>query len=322
MIERLFQFITDPAAMIVLAATLGAFLTILAFIFPYVQPDPLSGRLKSASRRRQELRSQQLEALQRKSRLRRDRESVLKTLVDRLKLRDLFLGDELRIKLVQANWRGPNALAAFAAARAVAPIALGGFAAFLFFGSGSFATMKVPLKISLTFSTVVLGVYLPNILLSSAVQTRQEAFTRSFPDALDLLLICVESGLSIEVAFGRVAQEIGASAPELAEELELTTAELAYLPERRQALENLVTRTGLASVKAVCTTLIQAEKYGTPLTAALRTAAQENRDRRMAAAEKKAGSLPAKLTVPMIVFFLPVLFMVIIGPAIIQIMSN
>ena len=150
----------------------------------------------------------------------------------------------------------------------------------------------------------------------------ERAFTLGFPDALDLLLICVESGLSMETAFGRVAREIGESYPELAEELELTTAELAYLPDRRVALENLSARTGLAAVKAVATTLIQADRYGTPLTAALRTAAQENRDNRLALAEKKAASLPATLTVPMIVFFLPVLFVVILGPTVIQVMNR
>ncbi|CAK0763117.1 tight adherence protein C [uncultured Gammaproteobacteria bacterium] len=133
-----------------------------------------------------------------------------------------------------------------------------------------------------------------------------------------MLLICVESGLSIEAAFGRVAKEIGEQAPELAEEFELTTAELAYLPDRRVALENLTARTGLPSVKAVVTTLVQSEKYGTPLTAALRNASQENREARMTAAEKKAATLPATLTVPMIVFFLPVLFMVILGPVFLQ----
>ena len=169
---------------------------------------------------------------------------------------------------------------------------------------------------------MVVGVYLPNLLMQNAIQKRQAVFTLGFPDALDLLLICVESGLSMEAAFGRVAREIGESHPELAEELELTTAELAYLPDRRVALENLTNRTGLPAVKAVVTTLIQADRYGTPLTAALRTAAQENREHRLAMAEKKAASLPATLTVPMIVFFLPVLFVVILGPTVIQVMNR
>ena len=143
----------------------------------------------------------------------------------------------------------------------------------------------------------------------------------AFPDALDMLLICVQSGMSVEAAFGKVSREVGAQSIELAEELSLTTAELSYLPERRQAYENLGKRTGLPGVKAVTTALIQAERYGTPVGTALRVMAKENRDMRMQEAEKKAAGLPPKLTVPMIVFFLPVLFLVIMGPAVIQIMK-
>ncbi len=142
---------------------------------------------------------------------------------------------------------------------------------------------------------------------------------RSFPDAMDLLLICVESGMSIEHAFRKVAQEIGNQSVQLAEELTLTTAELSYLPDRRSAYENLGLRTGIDSVKQIVTVLIQAERYGTPLGAALRVVSKESRDNRMLLAEKKAVALPPKLTVPMILFFLPVLFAVIMTPAIIQI---
>ena len=307
----------DPALVIVLAAVAGTFLTVLAFILPYVKPDPLTSRLKSAARRRQELRAQQMEALQQKSKLRRTEASVLRSLVERFKLRDLFAGDNLRAKLLQANWRDPNAVAFFVSARAGAPIAFALLAIVMIYGLEAWP-VKESVRPTCVFVAVVIGVYLPNLLMQSAIQKRQKAFTMGFPDALDLLLICVESGLSMETAFGRVALEIGDSYPELAEEFELTTAELAYLPDRRVALENLVLRTGLPAVKAVCTTLVQAEQYGTPLTLALRTAAQENREARLALAEKKAASLPATLTVPMIVFFLPVLFLVILGPAVIQ----
>ena len=154
------------------------------------------------------------------------------------------------------------------------------------------------------------------------IQKRQQAVSRSFPDALDLLLICVESGMSIEAAFNKVAEEIGTQSIEMAEELMLTTAELSYLQDRRLAYENLGKRTGLPGVKAVVTSLIQSERYGTPLGTALRVMAQENRDMRMQAAEKKAAGLPPKLTVPMILFFLPVLFVVILGPAAIRMMAG
>ena len=313
----LIDFLLDPADVITAISGAAAFLALLGILMPYLRPDGMQGRLKAASERRRDLRAQQLEVLQRRSKLRRARPSWVRILVDRLKIRDLFAHAALKQKLLQANWRNPNAVALFVFARITTPLAFGGLAALLLFGSDRIH-LALPGKFAIVAGAVLFGFYLPTILVVNAIQRRQTAFTRAFPDALDLLLICVESGLSIEAAFGRVAQEIGTSTPELAEEFELTTAELAYLPDRRQALDDLVLRTGLPSVKAVCTTLVQADKYGTPLVAALRTAAQENRDRRMAAAEKKAGSLPAKLTVPMIVFFLPVLFVVILGPAIIQ----
>lgn len=315
------DILTDPARLIVIASVAGTFLTVLALILPYVKPDPIAARLKNATKRRHELRAQQMEALQQKSKLRRVRTSPLWVLVDKFKLRELFAAEGLRNQLIQANWRDPNAVAVFVTARALTPILFGGLAVAFLWG-GEHSPVSPGMRPACLLAAVAAGLYLPNLLMQNAITKRQQAITTGFPDALDLLLICVESGLSIEAAFGRVAQEIGESFPELAEEFELTTAELAYLPDRRVAIENLVMRTGLPSVKAVGTTLVQAEKYGTPLTAALRTAAQENRDIRLAAAEKKAASLPATLTVPMIVFFLPVLFLVILGPAVIQFMNR
>ena len=161
----------------------------------------------------------------------------------------------------------------------------------------------------------VVGFFLPKILISNKVQNRQEQMTASFPDALDLLLICVESGLGIEMAFSKVTEEIMENHPILASEIGLTSAELAFLGDRRQAYENFALRTGMDVAKSLSTTLIQSEQYGTPVGTALKVLAQEKRDERMSAAEKKAAALPAKLTVPMIIFFLPVLFIVVIGPA-------
>jgi tight adherence protein C len=165
------------------------------------------------------------------------------------------------------------------------------------------------------------GFYLPNFFVQNLVQRRQTSIKNAFPDSLDMLLICVQSGMSTEAAFQKVAGEVGATSLELAEELSLTTAELSYLQDRRQAFENLGKRTGIPGIKAVATALIQAERYGTPVGQALRVMARENRDMRMSEAEKKAAALPPKLTVPMIIFFLPVLFVVILGPAIIQVFN-
>jgi len=208
----------------------------------------------------------------------------------------------------------------FLVMRMVAPLAFSALAAFyLFF----LLDLKHPPIVKLGACIVVawLGLQLPMLLLKNQIQRRQLSINRAFPEALDLLLICVESGMSIEAAFRKVSEEIGSQSVPLAEELMLTTAELSYLPNRRQAYDNLVKRTDLQGVKSVCMALQQAERYGTPLGAMLRTMAQENRDMRMAEAEKKAAGLPPKLTVPMILFFLPVLFVVILGPAIIQIIA-
>jgi tight adherence protein C len=177
------------------------------------------------------------------------------------------------------------------------------------------------MKVSIAFAGALLGYYLPDLWVSNVSTRRQQSIMRAFPDALDLMLICVESGMSIEAAFRKVSEEVGTQSVALAEEFTLTTAELSYLPDRRQAYENLAQRTGLEGVKAVCLALQQSERYGTPLATTLRVLAQENRDMRMADAEKKAAGLPPKLTVPMIVFFLPVLFVVILGPAAIRVMA-
>jgi tight adherence protein C len=176
-------------------------------------------------------------------------------------------------------------------------------------------------KVGICLAATYFGIKVPSLYLKNRIQKRQLSIKRAFPDALDLLLICVESGMSIEAAFKRVSAEIGSQSIALAEELTLTTAELSYLQERRQAYENLAKRTNIDGVKSVCMALQQAERYGTPLGQTLRVMAQENRDMRMSEAEKKAAGLPPKLTVPMILFFLPVLFIVILGPAAIRVMQ-
>ena len=177
------------------------------------------------------------------------------------------------------------------------------------------------IKIGACIFAAYFGMHLPYLFLKNRIERRQLSIRRAFPDALDLLLICVESGMSIEAAFRKVSEEIGSQSIPLAEELTLTTAELSYLQDRRQAYENLAKRTDLEGVKSVCVALQQAERYGTPLGQTLRVMAQENRDMRMSEAEKKAAALPPKLTVPMILFFLPVLFVVILGPAAIRVME-
>ncbi|HET8728864.1 MAG TPA: type II secretion system F family protein, partial [Alphaproteobacteria bacterium] len=168
----------------------------------------------------------------------------------------------------------------------------------------------------------LIGAYLPVLLLKNRTIKRQQSIRRAWPDCLDLMLLCVESGMSVEHAFKRVSKEIGGQSVELAEELTLTTAELAFLEDRTRAYDNLGKRTGLDNVKAVMQALIQAERYGTSVGTSLRVMAEEGREARMMEAEKKAAALPPKLTVPLIVFFLPVLFIVIISPAIIRVFAQ
>ena len=242
----------------------------------------------------------------------------MKQVVDQFKL-DEWLGTETaKQKLQMAGYRGPQAEIAFLFFRLVMPAAFMIIALFYVFIVNDFgqpATIRIGMVIAATF----LGIKAPEIFLSNTITKRQLSIRRAWPDALDLLLICVESGMPIEQAFRRVGHEMGSQSVPLAEELTLTTAELSYLPQRRVAYENLSSRTGLEPVKAVATALIQAERYGTPLGQALRVLAQESRDMRMNEAEKKAAALPPKLTVPMILFFLPVLFVVIMTPAMIQV---
>jgi tight adherence protein C len=238
--------------------------------------------------------------------------------VDKFDLRKTLMDDGTVNKLRMAGYRGQAPVVVFLFARFVLPFVFGLLGLIYFFGLGV-GGQAPGMNVAMTMMCVLVGLYAPNFYLTNQIQKRQLSIKRAWPDALDLLLICVESGMSIEPAFKRVADEVGTQSIPLAEELTLTVAELSFLQERRQAYENLGMRTGLEGVKAVTTALIQAEKYGTPLGQTLRVLAQENRDMRMAEAEKKAAALPPKLTVPMIVFFLPVLFAVIMGPAMIQI---
>jgi tight adherence protein C len=245
----------------------------------------------------------------------------MQTIVERFNLGKHLGQEEARTLLVQAGYRGNAPYITFLFFRLVTPIAALLFSVFYLFVVIQLDQPPM-LKVAMCIGATYFGMRLPGIFIKNKIARRQMSIKRAFPDALDLLLICVESGNSIEAAFRRVAQEIGSQSVPLAEEFTLTTAELSYLQERRQAYENLAKRTNLDGVKSVCMALQQAERYGTPLAQTLRVMAQENRDMRMSEAEKKAAALPPKLTVPMILFFLPVLFVVILGPAAIRVMQT
>ncbi len=308
--------------MVTLLVGVAAFATVLTVASPYFEGDKLRTRMKQVSEERDKMRAVQRAALVgSESRLREKQGgSLASQLVEVLNLRKLFEAESSRDLLRQAGYRNESHLMTYLAARFAVPIVL---AVIVFVYSSTLYADKVSptMRIAAAGIGLVFGYYLPMIFVKNLASRRGDSIRRAWSDALDLLLICVESGMAIEPALQRVAREIGSASVPLAEELTLTTAELSYLQDRRKAYENLGKRTGLATVKSVVTSLIQSERYGTPLGTALRVLAQENRDTRMAEAEKKAAALPPKLTVPMILFFLPVIFVIILGPSIILVMK-
>ncbi len=314
------EAILDPANIIMAIAGFGSFLTIIAFGMPIVTRDSFNSRLKAVAQRREELLqvADQEKTDASKSRLRQQHsKTYVKIVVERLKLLNPANSKNIRNSLAQAGLRGPGPLYTYVFFRFVLPIVFGVLTILYVFVLAR-PDWNMFMKVAVCLGAVAVGFLMPKVLLTNRVQKRQLKITRAYPDALDLMVICVEAGLSIEAAFNRVAEEFDETAPELAEEMGLTTAELAFLPDRRAALDNLATRTGIPAVKSLVTALIQSEKYGTPVAVSLRVQANEQRDERMSKAEKKAGALPAQLTVPMIAFFLPVVFVIILGPAIIK----
>ena len=306
--------------MIIGLASIAAFISVLAAGLPFMERDNFASRLKALSERRQELSAKQRAALQgRSARFQPTRHvNLMKQILERLNLQNLIESKELKAKLAQAGWRRRTAPVIFVFSRTALPIVML-VLAMVYLSAPGFATWKLTSKLIVAVLAAAFGFYLPDILVTNTITKRQKMLARAFADGLDLMVICVEAGLSIEAAFVRVTEEMSATAPVLAEEIALTSAELAFLGDRKQAYENLAERTGLPAIKSLCTALLQTEKYGTPVSLALRVLSQETREARMAATEKKAAALPAKLTVPMIIFFLPVLFMVIIGPAVIRV---
>ncbi|HYS49610.1 MAG TPA: type II secretion system F family protein [Xanthobacteraceae bacterium] len=322
MIDFLIEKLHDTRLLAMLFAAIAAGATVITLAMPLLAGDNLDRRLKAVALEREKIRQRERERMTRgeKVSLRKSPKQYMKTIVDQFNLAKWVGQEEARAKLVQAGYRGQAPYIAYLFFRMVTPSVA--FVAAIVYLFGILKIDQPPLiKFALCIGAAYLGMQLPYLILKNQIQRRQLSIRRAFPDALDLLLICVESGMSVESAFRKVSQEIGTQSVALAEELTLTTAELSYLQDRRQAYENLARRTDLDGVKAVCVALQQAERYGTPLGQTLRVMAQENRDMRMSEAEKKAAALPPKLTVPMILFFLPVLFVVILGPAAIKVMA-
>ena len=315
------EAVNDPAVGLSYIIGILMFATIIMVMLPTLKGNKLEARLKSVANRREQLRKQSRAALDNPS-IRRTEKGMMADVNKKLDLAKLLEDPNAKQKLMRAGLRGPAPLSAFYFARFALPFA-GIALVFLYVFILNPGLIEKPhLKYASLLFGAAAGFYAPSMYVSNLGAKRQASIMQAFPDALDMMLICVESGMSIEMAFTKVGSEIGSASAELAEELTLTVAELSYLQERRQAYENLAERTGHEGVKAVCMALIQGERYGTPLGDALRVMAKENRDMRMSAAEKKAAALPAKLTVPMILFFLPVLFLVVLGPAYIKIKAQ
>jgi tight adherence protein C len=316
----LLQTLTDPKNILTVVSGALAFATVVTLAAPLLKRDGLEARLKSVATRREELKRRSRQNLAREGGLRQRDESLYKKIVDQLNLSKLLEDPKVIDKLAEAGFRGPRPVSTYYFFRFALPFGFGVLTALYLFAINDFG-LPLTTRIFFAVAAFVGGFYAPSIFLKNAAQKRRTSIVRAFPDALDLLLICVESGMSIEAALQKVSQEVGSASIELAEELTLLVAELSYLPERRVAYEGLARRVPDPGIKSVCTAMIQAERYGTPLGTALRVLSKENRDLRLAAAEKKAAALPAKLTVPMIIFFLPVLFVVIMGPAVMRAMD-
>jgi tight adherence protein C len=322
MIDYLIEQVSNPRAMAMLFAAIAAIATVFTLAMPLFATDSLGRRMKAVALEREKLRQRERERMARgeKVALRRSPKQYMQTIVDQFNLGKWVGQEEAREMLIQAGYRGQAPYITFLFFRMVVPVIALAVSAFYVFVVMEL-DYPVSMKAGICIAAAFLGMKLPTLFIKNKIAKRQLSIKRAFPDALDLLLICVESGMSIEAGFKKVSVEIGSQSIPLAEEFTLTTAELSYLQDRRSAYENLARRTNLEGVKSVCMALQQSERYGTPLAQTLRVMAQENRDMRMAEAEKKAAGLPPKLTVPMILFFLPVLFVVILGPAAIRVMQ-
>ncbi len=306
---------------ITLMAGIAAFVSVYAVWHGAVAKNPLGSRARNLRRHRERLRAGLLAPTRSRHRQRRvDALSLMRRATHRLNLVRSNQAQRMTGRLAQAGWRSKDALVVFLFMKVALPFAFGAAAAAGLYGSGLDMPPMVKLLVAMVF--VVLGAYAPEIFVRNAIQKRRKALQKGLPDALDLLVICAEAGLAIDAALTRVAREMERSSPEVADEFGLTAVELGMLPQRRQALDNLDRRTDMPSVRGVVNTLVQTERYGTPLAQALRVLSSEYRDERMLKAEEKAAKLPATLTIPLVVFILPTLFVVLLSPAVLQALDS
>ena len=320
-IEEILNGSLYDGGLIVALAALAAFINVFLVYRVMIVRDPVGARIKSLHARMRELR-EGLAAPRRRRRTKREHGiGMMRQVVNKLNLLRTREATKAHINLMRAGWRSRDSLTLFFFLKLSLPFVLGG-AALLLFYVAEVGELSSTGRLALSLAAVVAGAYGPEVIVKNAITKRRKKLQKAIPDAIDLLVICAEAGQSLDPAIGRVAREMARSCPELSDELHLTSIELGLLPDRRQALDNLNKRTDLPSFRGVINTLLQTEKYGTPLAHSLRVLAAEYRNDRMMKAETKAARLPAILTVPMIIFILPPLFIVLIGPAIISVMDN
>lgn len=324
--DQFIDTVTSPSFLVALFAAISVGAIVFTFGAQFFDRSNAKTRIKRVALERERLRSDEMARLRgpkageekRTIRNRDENKPIVSRIVERFSLQKAFVDENTAALLLQAGFRGQGHLTTYVFMRFATPIVLFSLAAV-------YLTFMLPggrpLYLNMLYAVAVglIGSYLPLLLLKNSIQKRQNSVRRAWPDCLDLMLLCVESGMSVEHAFKRVANEMIEQSPALAEELTLTTAELSFLEDRGRAYDNLGKRTGLDNVRSVMTALIQSERYGTSVGQSLRVMAEEGREHRMNEAEKKAASLPPKLTVPLILFFLPVLFIVIMAPAMLKI---
>ena len=300
-----------------LAAT--ATLAILVAIYAATTVrDPMAKRVRALNDRREQLKAGIVASTsKRRAKLQNKNQTAdwMRTLLNSMKVLQDTQVEAAQVKLMQAGIRSKDLAVVVIFARLVLPIVFGGGVVLWVYGFGGLADWTPWKRTGVVCASLIFSYKFADLWLSNMVTKRTNAIRKGLPDALDLLVICAEAGLTVDAAFGRVAKELGRAYPEAGDEFALTAIELGFLTDRRQAFDNLASRVNLDSVKGVVTTMIQTEKYGTPLASALRVLSAEFRHERMMRAEEKAARLPAIMTVPLILFILPVLFVVILGPA-------
>ncbi len=317
--DALFASLGGPDKVALWSAALAAALGVLSLWFGAIEGQGNRARLRRVAQLRRSLQADRIRP--QRQQLRHQGLDFMRQVVRRMQLQKQEETRKLRMHLARAGWRGRDAMTVYLFAKLVLPFAMAAVSILLLYGVNLWG-LSGPMKLLAATAAVGFAAYLPDLLVTNASQKRRQAIRKGLPDALDLLVICSEAGLSLDSAAERVGRELGRTWPVLADEFLVLGAELAFLPERQQALTQFAERTGLPAARALVNTLIQAERYGTPLSQAMRVIADELRTDRLMVAEEKAAKLPAILTVPMIVFILPCLFVVLLGPAILRMIDG